>query len=503
MGKTAIIFQNVSFQFERQCTPLLNQVTAHFPVGWNGIVGANGSGKTTLLQLAVGGFQPSEGNVLIPSNTVYCEQRTDLVPAAFEEFMEATDKNSYIVKGRLGIEDDWIDRWDSLSHGERKRVQIGCALWQEPFVLAVDEPTNHLDQNARKYLFEGLKTFAGIGLLVSHDRELLDTLCRQCLFLDPPDYSLRPGGYTKGNNRIASERETVKHQFQNVKKEYKKLEREANKHRNNASAANAKRSKKGVNRKDHDASSKINLARLTGKDAVAGKLLNRIEGRKRQASEKLKKIKVKKTYDTGIRQQGERSKRKVLFSIPEGSFEIGQNRVLEHPSLVMKPGDRIALTGDNGTGKSTLVQYIFNSLSLPSDKVTYIPQEIDQSRSEQIISEINCLPGDKRGFAMTLVNRLGSRPDRLVESAVPSPGEIRKILLAIGASSMPHLIIMDEPTNHLDLVSIECLEEAFDDFTAGLLLVSHDRLFLDRLTEIQWHIAADEEIPNRSRLTIH
>ncbi len=502
MGKAAIFFNNVSFQFQRQTAPLLSQITAHFPLGWSGIVGANGSGKTTLLQLVAGGLHPSKGNVLNDYTTVYCEQRTDHVPAKLYEFMEATDKNAYVVKGRLGIDDNWFDRWDSLSHGERKRLQIGCALWQEPYVLAVDEPTNHLDRNARNYLLQGMRAFSGIGLMVSHDRELLDTLCQQCLFLDPPDYSVRPGGYTKGNHQISFERKTVKQQYQNVKKEYKKIERIAKKHRSNASMADAKRSKKGVSRKDSDGRAKIDLARLTGKDAVAGKLLNQIEGRKRQTSDKLKNIKVKKTYRTGIRQQGEQIKRKFLFSIPEGCLKIGQNRILKHPTLMMKPGDRIALTGDNGIGKSTLIGHIVNALTLPPDKITYIPQEIDQKRSKEIISEINHLPEDQRGFTMTLVSRLGSRPNRLVESDVPSPGEMRKILLAMGVSCMPSLIIMDEPTNHLDLVSIECLEEAFEDFTAGLLLVSHDQRFLERLTESRWHITTDKEQQNRCQLII-
>ena len=92
---------------------------------------------------------------------------------------------------------------------------------------------------------------------------------------------------------------------------------------------------------------------------------------------------------------------------------------------------------------------------------------------------------------MTAVSRLGSRPHRLLESAEPSPGEIRKILLALGIARVPHLIVMDEPTNHLDLPSIECLEEALDGCPCGLLLVSHDERFLARLTTTRWRIASD------------
>jgi ATPase subunit of ABC transporter with duplicated ATPase domains len=98
---------------------------------------------------------------------------------------------------------------------------------------------------------------------------------------------------------------------------------------------------------------------------------------------------------------------------------------------------------------------------------------------------------------MTIVSRLGSRPHRLLETAEPSPGEIRKLLLALGITRVPHLIIMDEPTNHLDLPSIQCLAEALQECPCGLLLVSHDHYFLNRLTTIRWHIALQKDSPNR------
>ncbi len=90
---------------------------------------------------------------------------------------------------------------------------------------------------------------------------------------------------------------------------------------------------------------------------------------------------------------------------------------------------------------------------------------------------------------MTIVRRLGSDPDRVLSSEVPSPGEARKLLLAVGLSKTPWLVIMDEPTNHMDLPSVECLEKALNDYTGALVLVSHDREFLDNTTSIQWNIS--------------
>ena len=155
----------------------------------------------------------------------------------------------------------------------------------------------------------------------------------------------------------------------------------------------------------------------------------------------------------------------------------------------MQPTDRIAVTGPNGAGKSTLVCHIMRFLNVPEERVTYLPQEIDVQTSKNIMAAVRRQSSDTLGHMMTVVSRLGSRPHRLLESTEPSPGEIRKIVLAMGISNATHLIVMDEPTNHLDLPSIECLEEALSDCPCGLLLVSHDQRFLDRLTKRTWNIS--------------
>ncbi len=131
------------------------------------------------------------------------------------------------------------------------------------------------------------------------------------------------------------------------------------------------------------------------------------------------------------------------------------------------------------------------SLNLRKNHVTYVPQEIDIHASQDIMTRARDLPNEKLGQMMTVVSRLGSRPHRLMESVEPSPGEIRKILLATGIANVPHFIVMDEPTNHLDLPSIECLEQALVDCPCGLFLVSHDRRFLDALAHKRWHISED------------
>lgn len=491
MADLSIFFYNLSFAYERATQSLFHDLSVHFTRGWTGIVGANGVGKSTILKLATGGLEPQQGRIVIPEFAIYCQQRTDKAPDHLYELIHSMDGDAFEIKGRLGVEGDWIDRWATLSHGERKRAQIATALWRKPQVLAVDEPTNHLDSNARDLLFAALSGFHGVGMLVSHDRKFLDDLCHQCLFVEPPDVILRPGNYTQGLQLLEKDEMLAKKQRHHARHAFSRLKHEATKRRDAASHADRKRSKHGLARKDHDAKEKINLARVTGKDGTQGKRLNQLQGRLSQARVKMDTFKVKKKYEMGIWMQGAKSKRNTLFNLSSGSLSLGGGRLLHYPDISMKPDDRIALTGSNGSGKSTFIGHIMQSLNLHKGHVTYLPQEIDIQSSQDIMGEARDLPNEKLGRMMTVVSRLGSRPHRLLDSAEPSPGEIRKTLLATGIANIPHLIVMDEPTNHLDLPSIECLEQALADCPCGLFLVSHDQHFLDAVARIRWHISED------------
>jgi ATPase subunit of ABC transporter with duplicated ATPase domains len=270
----------------------------------------------------------------------------------------------------------------------------------------------------------------------------------------------------------------------------KRLTREAANRRRAADESRSRLSKRGLDPKDRDGKGKINLAKLTGKDGQAGKVLSQMSGRLAQTQEKLVSIRPKKQYKLGLDMHGQAARRDILFRMNEGHLDLGNGRRLGFPELLVTPDDRIALTGPNGAGKSTLVRHIIQHLLVPSEKIVYLPQEIDLETSRQVIAEVRSLPREKVGEVMTAVSCLGSRPQRLIETEEPSPGELRKIMLALGMTRQPELIVMDEPTNHLDLPSIECLEKALapDQCPAGLLLVSHDFKFLSRLTRIRWAI---------------
>lgn len=485
-------FQNITFGYEDATEPLFEELTLHFSPGWTGVVGANGSGKTTLLDLACDVLTPQSGHVDLDGRVVHCSQRIDDPPSYLSTFVQATDREALRLIGILEIEPDWRHRWLTLSQGERKRAQIATALWRSPDILCIDEPTNHVDEAARRLIFDALGLFSGIGLLVSHDRALLDGLCQSTVFITPPQVTLRPGRYTDAAKEVVREQKSAIRKRKAAKQSLSRLEKEHRNRRQSAAKADKKRSKKGINPNDHDAKERIGRARVSGKDGQAGRLSSQLNGRLQKMQQTLDTLKTEKVYQTGIWLPGSHSKRDHLFALPQGMLPLGEERRLAYPTLRMAPRDRIGITGPNGAGKSTLVTHLLSQMNVSQSAVVYLPQEIIFDESKRIIAQVKALSSSELGQVMTIVNRLGTRPARLLETTCPSPGEIRKILLALGIISAPHIIIMDEPTNHLDLVAVTCLETALEECPCGLLLVSHDVAFLEHTTKIRWDIRDDE-----------
>lgn len=483
----SLAFHHVTFAHEGALSPLLINLTLEFSAGWTGIVGANGSGKTTVLQLAEGALLPQLGTIRRPRKIVHCPQRTDHAPLLLSQFISATEAGACVLRGRLEIGLDCADRWNTLSHGERKRAQIAVALWQKPDLLLVDEPTNHIDVAARVLLAEALQSFRGIGLLVSHDRALLDLLCRQCLFLDPPQAVLRPGNHTDAAAQARREEASLLAERQKLQRQLLHLTEASQQRQAEAGRADRKNSKRGLARGDSDTRARIDLARVSGKDGQAGRLANQLNGRLARAQERVSSIEIKKHYAANFWLDGSSASRQLLFDVPAGTLHLSGSRRLVFPPLVMRRLDRIGITGANGLGKSRLIEHILDQLDLPAERVIYLPQEIDLERTREVMADVRRLSHEQLGFVMTVVSGLGSRPERLLQSIEPSPGELRKVMLALGVARRPYLIVMDEPTNHLDLPAVEALEDALSGCPCGLLLVSHDLRFLARIADRRWH----------------
>jgi len=480
-----LTFDDVGFTHAGSAQTIFSHLRLTLPTGWTGIVGPNGAGKTTLSRLAVGLSTPTLGRVTAPGRAILCDQRTDAAPDDLIRLIESDDPLARRVASRLGVAGDWAERWDTLSHGERKRAQLAAALAGDPTVLAVDEPTNHLDAEAREMVKDALQAFDGLGLLVSHDRALLDALCGRCLFLENGEVTLRPGGYTEGSAQAAVERETLERRAEETSRGLKRLRREYVERRERVDKGERDRSKRGIAAKDHDAKARVDAARVS--DGKSGNSLRQLDGRLRRA-ETVAEMVVHRGFALGVVLPGERSGRRVDLALPPGELALGPERRLRHPALTLRPGERVALVGPNGGGKSTLIRRIVAVLEGGPVRVVHIPQEIDADRARAILEAFRSLPPDALGRAMTLVRRLNSDPGRLLAGGAPSPGEARKLLLAGAVERRPNLVILDEPTNHLDPGAAEQLEAALIGCAATILVVSHDRVFLERVTDRSWRI---------------
>ena len=492
---------NIEYTYPSAVEPTLCKVTATLSEGWTGFVGDNGSGKTTLARIVCGLLQ-SEVGVVSPSLfSTYCAQSANESPSNLFDFAVAYDDLAIRLRNELSIEDDWSWRFDTLSCGQQKRLQIACALWSTPDVLVVDEPTNHVDASTRHALFTALSKFKGVGVLISHDRELLDALCSQCLFITNGIATMRPGGYSQASSQVALERSSAIHAREIAQKEKVRTEREVQRRREEASRVQARRSGKGIAKNDSDARAKKRHYIVSGQDGKAGKLSARIQSRLEKAEDNVANSKVEKRYDAHVWLDAEPSRRKVLFRMEPGHISVGES-LLSFPALFIGNTDHIGLVGDNGSGKTTLIKKIITSISTDissmdtafentgrvDTKVLYIPQEPDIAQKENTLKKIRELPSAQRGQVLSVVAQLNSDPDCIFEGDTVSPGEMRKLMLALGILDSPELVIMDEPTNYLDLGSTEALEQLLSVYPGALLLVSHDASLVSSATSIIWRI---------------
>ena len=499
MSPNNISFIDVSFSYDSSLEPIIKNAFFSLSYGWTGIIGPNGIGKSTLAKIAVGILSPQKGRIAGDNqdNRFYCEQIADYYKGYFDLFCNNDNEVGKIVS-LLKIKNDWLYRWDTLSFGERKRLQIAYALSKKPSVFALDEPTNHLDSYSSNIIFDALTHYDGLGILISHDIKMLDSLCSNCIFMNKYSIVVRPGNATEGMAQEEIENKNKIKSYQNFKDEYRRLKKTAQKIKIEEQKKERGLSKKNIDKKDHDAKAKIDLIKLTGKETIGSRKISNIQSRVNKTNDLLQEnyYKMKKTI--GITIYGEKSKSDYFLNIEEQSINISDKLQLRVPSLTIASQDKIGIIGNNGVGKSSLINWILREISIGSEKIIYIPQEINQNKSEEIINVMKQLDNKKKGELLSVVDRLGSIPERILDTVNPSPGEIRKIMLGLGLLKNPNIIIMDEPTNHMDISSVKCLSECLHDFCGSMLLVSHNQQFLEKLTNKIWEIIIEKNISTLS-----
>ena len=485
---------NLNFSYSSSNSTLFEDFSIQFYDGWTCVAGSNGCGKSTLLKLVAGLINPDSGKISCEGSVIYCPQETAEIPENLYTAFWSDDNEVRRFFSRLCVTEEMLERYDTLSGGEKKRIQIACALAEQPAVLLLDEPTNHLDAATTTMISAALSDFHGTGIMVSHDRGFADSLCNRTIYLyneslafaggrDCIACDIYPCGLSKalelrqnGQEQSRSNWEKLNSKAASEKQRSAKLEVENQR-------SKARLSKKTINPNDHDAQAKLDAARISGKDRSTGDAKARLETQIRQTEAERDSIKKSLRRKEGFSVENTDFAKPII--IEETKIQAG-TYTLSIPHLEIKRGTKLALTGQNGAGKTLFVNHVISLLQAAGrdNELLYLPQEISDELRTQIFEEFSKLEEADRGDVLSTLFRLGSEPERLNQEQL-SPGELRKLMIAMAVQKPLSLLILDEPTNHMDITSVLALENALAALDCSMIVVSHDKAFLAKIANAE------------------
>jgi ATPase subunit of ABC transporter with duplicated ATPase domains len=473
--------------------PLFVDVDLHLGPGWTGVVGENGAGKTTLLSLLAGALKPESGHVRrdpAGARLVLCPQTIDTPDEAILRLAANEDGDAIALCGRLGLVAEDIERWSTLSPGERKRWQIGAALAEAPDILLLDEPVNHLDREARRLLVGALRRFDGVGVVISHDRSLLDALTTTTLRIHHGRVHVYRGKYADARAAWEAEAAHAREAREAARDEERRVARRLDQVRREQAAIDTQRNagRRMKNIHDHDATGLLADYRVASAEKRVGRTVAVVRADLDRKRAELARHHVEKELGGDLYVDWERPAQAWPFLLEAERLCAGEVTILRDVRLAVPREGRIRIEGPNGAGKSTLLGALAAASRLPREQFLYLPQDLPAEARRALLAEVRALGSVERGRTLSLVATLGCDPDRLLASAEPSPGEARKLAIALGLGQRASALLLDEPENHLDLPSLERLERALEGYPGAIVMVSHDEAFARRATSVVWRV---------------
>lgn len=469
MSLLRINLENIKITFGGR--PLFEKINLSLASGDRAcLVGRNGSGKSTLLKVISGDIEPDEGTIFKqPRESIaYLPQEPVLNPelTALEYALSALPEDerdqAYRAEALLQILDvDPGRRLISLSGGEARRIDIARALILEPSILLLDEPTNHLDLRTILWLEGWLRSYQGSLLMISHDRSFLEAVTNKVFWLDRGIVRTLNKGYThfqEWSDTIREQEAVAEH----------KLDRLID--------AETTWSHQGIT-----ARRKRNQGRL-----------NRLYSLRQERSEQIKVLGKPTMQAVATNLKSE-----LVIEAENITKAYGDRIIIKPFSTRIVKGDRIGIVGPNGAGKTTLIKILTGELKSDSGylrlgknlDMIYLDQKRDFLKGEATVAE-NLVEG---GGDMVWVQGqqkhvIGYLKDFLftpIQARSPvkslSGGERNRLMLAKALAQPSNFLILDEPTNDLDMDTLDLLQEILDDYQGTILIVSHDRSFLDTL----------------------
>jgi ATPase subunit of ABC transporter with duplicated ATPase domains len=487
-----VTLDRVSFAYTDSVS-LLSDVSLRLECGWTGVVGANGAGKTTLLRLLCKELAPDRGAITHHPTGLgvrLCAQDIGHKSPDIDRFAADAAGASARMRGQLGLDPADLERWTSLSPGERKRWQIGAVIAAEPGLLLLDEPTNHLDEDARALLFEALRAYSGIGLVVSHDRSLLNDLTSRTLRIERGSLWSYRGKYARARATWEREEREQRHDAGQLAAEGKKLRRRLGDRRRQRAAAESgmRTSKRMKGARDSDARGRFKAKRRRSAEVGLAREIGKLNASLDRSERRRDEFGFVRAIGRSLFVNYGPSPVPILLGVADRELRAGGKLLLQDVTLDVRRESRIRVAGPNGVGKTSLLRRLFEGARVPGDRLLYLPQELGVADGVALLESVRELAPAERGSVLGVVAALGVDPDRLLASRRPSPGEARKLALALGLGRQVWGLVLDEPTNHLDLPSIERLEDALADYPGALVVVTHDDAFAHRCTDTVWKI---------------